>query len=442
MRLLFLSNFYPPYAIGGYEQRCQDVATALVKRGHSVHVLTSRYGLERMPGPEARPPAADASPAVQRTLYLMTGLDYYEPLRFLTRWQREEASNQGQLMAAIDAVQPDLLVVWGMWNLSLKLPYWAEQRLPGRVAYTISSYWPTDVDPHHAYWGAPARSRLGRLLKRPLQQWAQMQLQAAAYPPPLRFEHATCISRHVRDALVRAGAVPPETGVLYGGTDPAPFLTAAAERKPAADGRLRLLYVGRLVQDKGVHTVLEALTLLGQQIDLAQLQLTVVGSGHPAYEAYLQKMVRDSGLSTIVVFAGAAPHRDIPHILAQHDIFLFPSIWAEPLARSVMEAMAAGLLVIGSEVGGQVEMLCDGVNSFTFPAGDARALASQIARAIADPQQSAQLAAAGRDLVLREFTLDRMVTGMESWFQSIAAGATHPSAGSFAAAVEPGALRR
>lgn len=146
MRLLFLSNFYPPYAIGGYEQRCQDTAISLVKRGHSVHVLTSRHGVEGMNGSSSVSEAGIDSASVKRTLHLMTGLDFYEPLRFLTRWHSEESHNRRQLMAAIDMVQPDLIVVWGMWNLSLKLPYWAEQRLPGRVAYTISSYWPIDVD--------------------------------------------------------------------------------------------------------------------------------------------------------------------------------------------------------------------------------------------------------------------------------------------------------
>ena len=47
MRLLFLSNLYPPYDLGGFEQWCQEVALRLRLRGHAVQVLTSRYGLER-----------------------------------------------------------------------------------------------------------------------------------------------------------------------------------------------------------------------------------------------------------------------------------------------------------------------------------------------------------------------------------------------------------
>ncbi len=363
MRMLFLSNFYPPFAIGGYEQWCEEVATALRKRGHQVSILTSRYGLK---GDEAHP---DPLP-VRRTLHLMSDLDYYQPVSFLRDWPAEEAHNRRELMSAIGATRPDVILVWGMWNLSLNLPYWAEQQLPDRVAYYVSSYWPMDMDAHHAYWNTPANSPLGRVLKQPLRHWANKRLHAAGYPPALRFCHSVCCSQYVRNTLVTANALPAATSVLHGGTDPAPFLTAAAERQPSANHRLRLLYFGRLVHDKGVHTILEALGILKSQTDLSRLQLTILGSGHPDYENYLHRLVQEHQLTDSVDFVGQVQRRDVPKYLGQHDVYLFSSIWAEPMARSVMEAMAAKLLVIGSAVGGQMEMLHNGVNSLTFAAGD------------------------------------------------------------------------
>jgi hypothetical protein len=155
MRLLFLSNFYPPHAIGGYEQWCQEVTLALQARGHQVSVLTSRYGLEHGT-------ADPDSPSVRRKLHLMSRLDYYDPVHFLTQWRAEEAYNHRELLATINIAQPDLILVWGMWNLSLSLPYWAEQRLPGRVAYYLSSYWPIDQDAHRAFWDLPGCSSVMR----------------------------------------------------------------------------------------------------------------------------------------------------------------------------------------------------------------------------------------------------------------------------------------
>ncbi len=68
-------------------------------------------------------------------------------------------------------------------------------------------------------------------------------------------------------------------------------------------------------------------------------------------------MVASLGLSKQVEFVRQVPRTEIPQWLGGFDLFLFTSIWPEPMARSVMEAMAAGLLVIGSAVGGQMEML-------------------------------------------------------------------------------------
>ena len=89
------------------------------------------------------------------------------------------------------------------------------------------------------------------------------------------------------------------------------------------------------------------------------------------------------------------------------------------MARTVMEAMAAGLVVIGTEVGGQAEMLTDGENSLTFQAEDAEGLARQIERALDAPDLLPQLAKAGQQLVMERFTLERMATEFEAWLSTI-----------------------
>ena len=85
------------------------------------------------------------------------------------------------------------------------------------------------------------------------------------------------------------------------------------------------------------------------------------------------------------------------------------------MARSVMEAMAAGLLVIGTEVGGQVEMLANGKNSLTFKPEDAEALSNHIVKIRDNPRLRIKLARAGQKLVLEKFTLERMVNEIESF---------------------------
>ena len=415
MRLLFLSNFYPPYDVGGYEQWCEEVAVGLVDRGHEVSVLTSRYGVQ--PGTEV-----DAGD-VTRTLFLQANNDYYRPLDFFLRRSSQERFNIEELRKKIETFQPDIVMVWGMWNLSHALPYWAEQYMPDRVAYFISNYWPIDIDAHTSYWKLPTRRAAAAALKRPLRVIALAQLQREGYPPSLKFDHAVCCSEYVRNTLVEAGKLPEHAGVLFGGTDPEPFFAHSRlglDNSNEEDKPVQLLYFGRLIHDKGVHTAVEAVGLLKQQGLADGIELTILGNGHPEYEAHLHELVGNLDLGKQIHFVRQVPRADVPGWLGRFDVFLFTSIWPEPMARSVMEAMAAGMSVIGTEVGGQAEMLNDGQNALTFKPEDTARLADQITRIVSDPSLRIKLARAGQQMVLERFTLNRMIGEIEHYLQDIA----------------------
>lgn len=410
MRILFLTNLYPPYELGGYEQWCQEVAVRLRDRGHQVFVLTSQHGAN---GTEP------VEPDVARTLHLQADLYHYRPIDFLRYHRRHERENQEELRRVLDTYEPDAAVVWGMYDLSRNLPYWLEQWMPSRVAYFVSSYWPQDPDIHVEYWRLPGGSKVGELIKAPVRGWALRRLRQEGYPPSLRFERALCCSQYVRDALVATGKLPPSTGVLFGGIDLESFQRYAALGD--YDGRrpLRLVYVGSLLPQKGVHTAIEAVGKLRQQGMAEQVSLTIIGAGHPDYEAQLCELVGRLGIEERVDFVGHVPQPEIPSWLGRFDVFLFTSTWPEPMARTVMEAMAARLLVIGTEVGGQVEMLQDGITGLTFGAEDAAALAAQITRVISDPASGRSLVVAAQRMIQERFTLDRMVSDIEAWLSDI-----------------------
>ena len=351
MRLLFLSNLYPPLELGGFEQWCHEVALRLRQRGHTVHVLTSRYGLDG---------TLLLEQDVIRTLYLQADVHHYRPLDFFLRRAHQERSNRRELRRAVSQLDPDLVVVWGMWDLSRNLPHWAEQWMPGRTAYYISSTWPVEADIHEEYWQLSAGHRITEVIWRQVRALALWQLRRTGYPPKLRFKHAVCCSQFVRNTIVQAGVVPASAGVLFGGIDPEPFAHDVSDDVWTPDRPLRLLYFGMLIHQKGVHTAVEALGLLKQRGLVDRVELTVLGSGHPDYEASLRSMVAHLGISDRVHFVGRVPRDEVPSWLKRFDVFLFTSSGPEAMARTVMEAMAAGLLVIGSEAGGQVEMLAAG----------------------------------------------------------------------------------
>ena len=300
MRLLFLSNFYPPHELGGMEQLTFEVAGRLQTRGHQVSVLTSRAGVA---------PGEPEQDNIIRSLFLQADIHYYSVCAFFVRRRAQEAANLQELRRAIDLVQPDVFVVWNMWNLSHSLPYWAEQWLPGRVAYYIASTWPMDPDIHEDYWNLPASRRLSEVAKSPLRSLVLAQMHRDGYPPRLAFAHTMCVSRYMRDKLAAAGAIPLTAEILYNGIDYAPYLADPRPKPSPQERPLRLLFFGSLLPIKGVHVAVEAMGLLKQQGLADRVELTILGRGHPGYLASLTARVGSSICRTISVSGTGSPER-------------------------------------------------------------------------------------------------------------------------------------
>ncbi len=238
------------------------------------------------------------------------------------------------------------------------------------------------------------------------------------YPFRPQFHHVSCCSQYVVEVLTDAGILPAGAVVILNGIDPTPF-TTNQDQEHERNGLLHLLYFGALLEHKGVHTAIEALGLLQQQGLADQLRLTIVGGGQPEYEARLHALTESLGLRGRVCFTGRVSRSEMPGILREHDVFLFTSIWAEPFGRTIIEAMAAGLAVIGANVGGSREIFRFCQEDLLFEPGDAQALAQQIQRFLGDPDLSRRLGQEGRQLVAERFTLERMVDEMEAWLGGV-----------------------
>lgn len=141
-----------------------------------------------------------------------------------------------------------------------------------------------------------------------------------------------------------------------------------------------LLFVGRLIREKGVHVLLEALSLLGEQG--MRPHLTVVGHG-PDSE-YLAGKSRELGLTDQVTFVGPKLGPELAAILNRHECVVVPSLWREPFGVVALEAIACGCIVVGSEGGGLKEAI--GPCGLTFPNGDAPALANTLRQLLSAPE--------------------------------------------------------
>lgn len=404
MRLLFVSNFYPPHDRGGYEKHCHEVAVGLQARGHEVSILTSQHGVAQ-PINEGK---------VYRMLNLEADLEHYQPLHFFFRLARNEEHNAQAISNVLDKTQPDLVVFWGMWNLSRNLPAIVEHT-DTPLCYWVADWWPLTEDMHARYWQSPADHRYLRPIQSLIGKLALKRLQRIGYPPRLRFEHVACGSRFLQQELAQTIPQFRLARVILCGTELNQFADHAPRNAFHDADLIRLLYLGTLAPHKGVHTILDALHVLRRDALAIGFQLTVVGAGHKDYEALLRDKLRELAIEDLVTFAGAVPGNAVPGILREHDILIVPSIWDEPFGRVLVEGMAAGLVVVGTATGGSAEILEHDVNGLVFQREDHAELARCLQQLACDRGLYSRLSHSGK-LSSANFDLRKMIDGLEQFF--------------------------
>jgi glycogen(starch) synthase len=202
-----------------------------------------------------------------------------------------------------------------------------------------------------------------------------------------RADAVVVLTRRTAQAL-RADGVPDErVAVIPSGFEPALF-AAAAGRDAADPARLRIGYVGRLAPQKRVDLLV---TAFGRMTRPAEL--VVVGDGPD--RALVQRLVRHSPAADRISTTGFVEHSAVPGLLASLDLLVLPSAYEE-MGSVLTEAMAAGLPVVASDVGGIPEVVRDGETGLLVPPGDVAALAAALDRLVADPGLRATLATGAR----------------------------------------------
>jgi glycosyltransferase involved in cell wall biosynthesis len=407
MRILFLSNIYPPYYLGGYELRCQDVVNGLMARGHAVRVITSTYGVEKRVVEEQ----------VERVWHC--GWNTRHKAHTRPQMLRAEVSDNLYLRRAIDRFKPDVISIWNMLNVSHSLAVTAQRSgLP--VIFHIEHDWMLRDDPWLSLWSPSHRlsSRIRKGIARPI-----VNLLA---PTAFSLNSKTrwvFVSDYRKQQHLRAGLPVADSPVIYGGIPHTRFLNRRFETFSSTARPRRLLFVGVLTPAKGPHIAIEAMAHLHRR-GYTNATLTVVGSPVLAqYFQSLQQAVVQHGLESHVRFLGAKNRDEVPAVYREHDVLLFTSTSSEGFPLTISEAMASGLVVVSNLNGGQAEVLRDGENALTYPVADAARLAECVKALIDEPDVARRLAAAGHELVNRELTMEIMLERYERFLRSVVGAA-------------------
>lgn len=397
MRILVLASTFPRWPGDTVPPFVYRLSTGLVERGHEVHVLAPHdpgaAKLEEMDGLHVH----RFQYAPGRLESLAYGGGILENLRRRpTRWSLVPAFMLAQLVALLRLVRRERIdVVHAHWVIPQGLLAALARPLIKRTVITSA---------HGGDVFAMTKGIRRRLLRF-----------AAS-----RADACTAVSTVLGDELLRVTGVEPM--IIPMGVDPSAFSEAEDKRdddrapnRPAS----KVLFVGRLVQKKGVRYLIEAMSLVCSTTPHAQL--LIIGDGPERSE--LEVLAAQSGLGRNVVFQGAVPNGDLPAYYRAADVLVAPSVASsegdtEGLPVVLMEAAASGIPMVASRIGGIPDLVQHERTGLLVEPADPEAIASAITRLLSDEGLRQSLAANARRVVLERYSWDDVVDRFDALFRS------------------------
>ena len=192
---------------------------------------------------------------------------------------------------------------------------------------------------------------------------------------------------------------------IYNGLNPAEF-----KRAGFSSAFPMILAVGRLIDKKGFADLIQACRLLVERG--RPFRCRIIGEG--PLEEKLQQQIEDLNLRDLVELPGPKPQPEIRKYLAAGTVFVLPSVidpegGMDNLPTVIMEAMATGLPVVSTVIGGIPEMVIDNKTGFLVPAGDASALADAVEKVVVDPSLARRLGEKGHKRACELFSIEKNV---------------------------------
>jgi phosphatidylinositol alpha-mannosyltransferase len=366
---LVTQSYYPRY--GGVTEHVAHTARELRARGHEVTVVTGRpVGLSEAPSPHVVRLGTSVVVPFQGALVDLTLGPHLK--RELTALWRDRPFD------LVHVHQP----------LTPTLPLLTGETAQAPVVGTF-----------HA---AGAKSRLFRLFRRPLaRHFDRLEGLVAVSPAARQFAH-----KHF----------PGDYRIIPNGVDTSRFHPDVPPRPELADGRLNILFVGRLDPRKGVPVLLDALPLVRK--DVPEARVIVVG------DSFLRPwLAREQGgrRRDHVRFVGAVAPSELPSYYASAHLVVSPALRNESFGIVLLEAMASGKPVVASDIPGYRAVIEDGVDGLLAPPGDPASLARALTALLRDPARRLGLSAAGRAKA-ETYGWGRVTERLEAYYLEVLSG--------------------
>ena len=243
-----------------------------------------------------------------------------------------------------------------------------------------------------------ARQHLYRITHPIIKRWQQRLHGNIAVSPAAR--------RYVNNTF------PGDYEIIPNGIDFKHFSTNVAPMPQYQDGKINILFVGRLEKRKGLRYLLEAYGKL--KWDLPNIRLIVVGPGNPDKESY--RVMSSQNLQD-VEFVGLVSYDDLPRYYASADIFCSPATGAESFGIVLLEAMSAGKPVVASDIEGFRGVMTHGQQGLLVPKKDSNALAESLGMLARDPELRRKLGGNGNRLA-EEYRWEVVAGRVEAYYNT------------------------
>lgn len=431
MKILVINNLFPPLHAGTFDFRCQAVVESLSKRGHELHVLTSRYGLT----------TEQRDREVARRLILNGRFDLPEITSYGALKEIEQENNQ-IVQETIQLYQPELIYVWSLQGLSKSIIFTLRNsKIP--TVYDVADDWLSEgiqEDPWLKWWNrdsaplgagilrklleisgqrdrvnAVAPTRMMKGYERVPELYGKVRDRGAVQPHSIGafiFERIYFCSNALKTQAENAGFRVGHAEVIYPGIPTDRFY---ADINPSGTVPRKFLVISRLSAKSGVMTVLEGLKIALQ--NKVQASLTICGKGESEQMAQLRSFVIQHSLPVEFITL-SNQQKDLAQVYRKHEAFIYCTEWDEPFAVTPIEAMASGLPVIAARSGGVSELLRVGQNGWAYTPGDPVELASRMMELQIQPALRVQLAENAQSEVMNRFSESFMLDQIESYLNT------------------------
>ena len=407
MRILFCTNAYPPHFIGGAELIAHQQASALSSLGHEMYGFVGDTS-----GKIARHDIVDDE--LDGIPIKRIGLDPIDFNADFPNFHHPEV--ESRFIETVQDFQPDLVHCHNLIGLSAYLPFLAKI-YGARVALTL-----------HDHWGYCLKSTaewLPGTLCTDSSRCATCQTFVnegrGKYIPILLRKNtinlltefvdihispsnflADCYRIHHPKTLL--------TKVVWNGINLQRFTHSL---RTESVERFQFLFAGYLGKHKGILTLIDAFSSVALDTNAT---LAIAGDGDLLTTC--KESVKRHGLEKRVIFYGKIPNEEMPRLLSESDALVLPSIWPENQPVSITEAMAAGLPVIASNLGGIPELLSNPQAGLLVEANNTAALENSMRQLCGDRALCRKLGEAGRSRI-REHDFSKQAKELAFIFSSI-----------------------